>query len=117
STASNAAFGPPAVSPGGIFVQPTNMGRYWCWDFAVVPEAGLRVAFQLWRNLQISAGYDFLYWSSVVRPGAQVNRDVNLSQSTLLGSGTLTGPAQPLAPLARSDFFANGLSLGLEVRW
>jgi hypothetical protein len=117
STASSPSGGPPSVSPGGIFAQPTNMGRYWAWDFAVVPEAELKIGFQVWRNVLITAGYDFLYWSSVVRPGAQVNRDVNLSQSTLLGAGALSGPAQPVAPLSRTDFFANGLTLGLEVHW
>jgi Putative beta barrel porin-7 (BBP7) len=107
----------PSFSPGGIFAQPTNMGRYWAWDFTVVPEAGLKIGYRVWRNMEITAGYDFLYWSSVVRPGAQINRDVNLSQSSLLGPGTLTGPAQPVAPLTRTDLFANGLNVGLEFRW
>jgi hypothetical protein len=109
--------GTPNFSPGGIFAQPSNMGHYWCWDFAVVPEGQLKFAYRVWRNLQVSFGYDFLYWSSVVRPGAQLNRDVNLSQSALLGSGTLAGPAQPVAPLTRSDFFTQGLTVGLEWRW
>jgi hypothetical protein len=117
STAVGPSGGPPAVSPGGIFAQPTNMGHYRGWDFTVVPEAGLKIGFQVWRNLQISAGYDFLYWSSVVRPGAQIDREVNLSQSSLLGGGTLAGPAQPVAPLSRSDFYVHGLTLGMQFAW
>jgi hypothetical protein len=110
--------GSPQFSPGGIFAQPTNMGRYWAWDFAVVPEGELKFAYRVWRNVQVSFGYDFLYWSSVVRPGPQLNRDVNLSQNTLLGgTGTLAGPAQPVAPLTRGDFFAQGLTVGLEFHW
>jgi hypothetical protein len=104
-------------SPGGIFAQPTNMGRYWAWDFTVVPEAQLKIGYRVWRNLRLTAGYDLLYWSSVIRPGSQINRDVNLSQSTLLGSGTLSGPAQPVAPLNRTDLFANGLTVGFDLRW
>jgi hypothetical protein len=107
----------PSYAPGGIFAQPSNSARYWAWDFTVVPEVGLKLGYRVWRNLQFTVGYDFLYWSSVVRPGAQVNRDINLSQSSLLGSGSLTGPAQPVAPLTRTDFFANGLNIGLELRW
>jgi hypothetical protein len=109
--------GSPTVAPGGIFAQPTNMGRYWAWDFTVVPEVGLKAGYRVWRNLRLTAGYDFLYWSSVVRPGSQFNREVNLSQSSLLGGGTLAGPAQPVAPLSRTDFYAQGLSLGMELRW
>jgi hypothetical protein len=107
----------PSFSPGGIFAQPSNMGRYWSWDFTVVSEAQLKVGYRVWRNVRVTAGYDFLYWSSVVRPGAQINRDVNLSQNALLGSGTLTGPALPVAPLSRSDFFVHGVTLGLDLRW
>jgi hypothetical protein len=113
----NPPGGPPSFSSGGIFAQPTNMGRYWAWDFTVVPEGELKFGYRVWRNLRVTAGYDFLYWSSVVRPGAQINRDVNLSQSSLLGAGTLTGPAQPVAPLSRSDFFVHGVSVGLDWRW
>jgi hypothetical protein len=93
------------------------MGRYWAWDFTVVPEVQLKIGYRVWRNLRLTAGYDFLYWSSVIRPGSQINPVVNLSQSTLLGSGTLSGPAQPVAPLSRTDFFANGLSVGFDLRW
>lgn len=115
--ASGGSVGSPQVSPGGIFAQPTNMGRYWAWDFTVVPEGELKIGYRVWRNLSVTAGYDFIYWSSVVRPGQQINRDVNLSQSGVLGAGTLSGPALPVAPLSRTDFFAHGLTLGLDFRW
>ncbi len=109
--------GTPSYPPGGIFAQPTNSGRYRSWDFSVVPELSLKLGYRVWHNVQLTVGYDFLYWSSVVRPGDQINREVNLSQSGLLGGGTLSGPAQPVAPLGRTDFFVNGLNLGMEVRW
>jgi hypothetical protein len=115
--ASGGSVGQPQFSPGGIFAQPTNMGRYWAWDFSVVPEGELKIGYRVWHNLVLTAGYDFIYWSSVVRPGEQINREVNLSQSGLLGSGTLSGPAQPVAPLTRTDFYAHGLTLGLDFRW
>jgi hypothetical protein len=109
--------GVPQFVPGGIFAQPSNMYRYWAWDFTVTTQAELKVGFQVCRNVQLTAGYDFLYWSSVVRPGEQINREVNVSQSPLLGGGTPSGPAQPVAPLSRTEFFAHGLSLGLDLRW
>jgi hypothetical protein len=107
----------PQITPGGIFAQPTNIGHYSAWAFAVVPEAQLKLGFDLMHNLRFTLGYDFIYWSSVIRPGAQVNSTVNLSQSPVLASGTLTGPAQPLPLFNRSDFFTQGLNVGLELRW
>jgi hypothetical protein len=114
---SGGSVGQPQFSPGGVFAQPTNMAHYWAWDFAVVPQGELKVGYRVWRNLELTAGYDFLYWSSVVRPGQQINRDINPSQSAIMGGGGLVGPAQPVAPLGRTDFFAHGLSLGLDFRW
>jgi hypothetical protein len=107
----------PAVGPGGIFAQPTNMGHTSGWDFTVVPQAQLKLGFDVWHNVRFILAYDFLYWSSVVRPGAQVNGVLNLSQNSLLGGGSLVGLAQPAPLFNRSDFFAQGLSLGLELRW
>jgi hypothetical protein len=109
--------GVPQYSAGGIFAQPSNMGRYWCWDFSVVSDVQLKLGYRLCHNVTLTAGYDFLFWSSVVRPGAQLDRQVNISQSSLLSSNAFSGPDRPAAPLSRSDFFANGFNLGLDIRW
>jgi hypothetical protein len=58
--------------------------------------------------------------SGVLRPGNQINHNVNLSQNAVLdpnGVGTLVGPAQPAFLLNRSDFWAQGVSIGLEFRY
>jgi hypothetical protein len=68
----------------------------------------------------VFAGYDLVYWSQVVRPGNQINHNVNLTQNAVLdpnGLGRLVGPAQPAPLFNRSDFWAQGINLGLEVRY
>ena len=62
-------------------------------------------------------GYDFMYWSQVVRPGSQVDRNINLSQSSVFGSGALMGPASPSAVINHTDFWAQGITLGLEFQF
>ncbi|HET7719587.1 MAG TPA: BBP7 family outer membrane beta-barrel protein, partial [Acidimicrobiales bacterium] len=64
------------------------------------------------------AGYTVLYWSSVVRPGDQVDLLVNASQipSNLLPTG-LVGPARPAVLFRDTDFWAQGVNLSLEVRY
>jgi hypothetical protein len=57
-------------------------------------------------------------WDRVVRPGDQIDRNVNLTQNAVLdpnGVGRLVGPAQPAPLFKRSDLWVQGLSLGVEV--
>ena len=104
---------PPQVFPNQsiLLVQPTNAGRESRNALAVVPSAEARVAVNLWPWLSVSAGYQFLYWSSVARPGGQVDPAVNTTQSPILGGGALVGEARPAPLFDRSDFFAHGVSL------
>jgi hypothetical protein len=103
--------------PGGFFAQATNSGLRSRDEFAIVPEVNFRVGCHLCDRVWVFAGYDFLYWSRVARPGDQIDRVLNLTQSPVFGTGTLVGPARP-APLRNSTgFFAHGLNVGLEFRY
>ncbi len=105
----------PNVFPGGFFAQPTNIGRQTHDAFAVVPQLGVVFGYHLTPRLTALVGYDFLYWSDVVRAGNQVNGNLNLTQNPILGTtgGTLVGAAQPSPQFHHSAFIANGVSLGL----
>ena len=77
----------------------------------------LKLTYQLSRAWRLYLGYDFMYWNQVVRPGSQIDRNVNLTQSPLLSPGGTGGPASPGPMFNRSDFWAQGLNLGLELRF
>jgi len=113
-TTTVSGFGPPATYPGGIFAQPSNIGRQSRDQFAVVPEAQAKAGYQIAHGVQFYVAYDFLYISSVARPGNQIDTTVNPSQT--LG-GTLIGPARPQPLFERSDFWAQGINVGLEFAW
>jgi hypothetical protein len=103
--------GPVLEAPFGWFARPTNIGRSTRNDFGVVPEGEFRLGYQLTPRLSAFAAYDFLYWSSVARPGQQINRVLNQSPDAS------TTPAQP-APLFRTtDFWVQGVNFGLELRY
>lgn len=104
----------PGGHPGGILVQPSNMGSLSHNTFTVVPAAKARIGIQLLTGLFASVSYDFLYWSSVVRPGQQIDPVVNPTQSVIFGTGVLAGPARPAALFQHSDFIAHGITFGLE---
>jgi hypothetical protein len=110
----------PGNFPGGLFAQPSNIGRHSSSQFTVLSSLELKVGYDLSPRTRVFAGYDILYWNQVVRPGNQINRTVNLTQNAVLdpnGVGRLVGPAQP-APLSdRSGFWAHGINIGLEYRF
>ena len=112
-------FTVPVVSyAGGYFAQPTNVGSHTRNVAAVVPEASLNVGYRLTSWLSIIAGYTFLYASNVARPGEQVDRTVNPTQSPSFGGPAdkpLAGEARPRVRFEGSDFWAHGLSAGLAV--
>jgi Putative beta barrel porin-7 (BBP7) len=117
---SSTQSGPGGVNgtfPGGFFTQPSNMGSFSANQFAVIPSVELKLYILLSQRMRLFAGYDFMYWSQVVRPGSQIDHNINLSQSAVFGSGTLSGPASPGPLFTRTDFWAQGVSFGLEVRY
>ena len=107
--------GSPTTYTGGLLAQPTNIGSHTRSAFAVVPELGVRVGCQLTDNARIYAGYNFMYMSNVVRAGDQIDANVN---PTLLPPRTnVTGPALPAFMPKTTDFWAQGISIGLELRY
>jgi hypothetical protein len=102
-------------SAGGLFAQPTNIGHYTRNVFAVVPEADFKVGYQVTDHLRATVGYSFLFMSSVVRPGDQIDRVINPSQLT---SPPVNGaPFRPLFQLKSTDYWAQGVDFGLEFRF
>jgi hypothetical protein len=105
------------VTPGGFYAQPSNIGNFTANQFGVIPSVEMKVRYRFWRGWSAFIGYDFMYWNQVVRPGNQIDRNINLSQNAFFGSGTLSGPASPTPLFGRSDFWAQGMTFGLEWRF
>jgi hypothetical protein len=123
-TGSTLVLGTAAVRPGNfpgfVYSQPTNIGSRRHNDFSVVPQAKLKIGYDLGQHLRATAGYDFMCWTNVLRPAQQIDRTVNTSQTppdTLGGNNQLIGAARPLPLDNKSDIWAQGLSLGLEFSW
>jgi len=97
---------------GDLLAQETNIGRYTQDQFAVVPELGVTLGYDLTCQLRATFGYTFLYWSQVARPASQL--DTNASQ---LPPETPTGSHQPAFDFVMSDYWAQGMNFGLEYRF
>ena len=106
--------------PGGYFAQRTNIGSYGRDVFAAVPEASVNLSYRLTSWASIVAGYTFLYASNVVRPGEQIDRTVNPTQSPSFGGPVptnLVGAARPRFRFEGSDFWAHGLNVGVVLQY
>lgn len=102
---------------GGILAQRTNIGNYQDDEFAVVPELGLTVGYQLNPCWKVTAGYTWLYWSRVARAGNQIDRNVNPDLIPEEANPPTTDHLSPRFHFVHDDFWAHGLRLGLEGTW
>jgi hypothetical protein len=102
----------------GLFaISGLNAGNVRQYPFAVLPEAALRLRYSITNWMEISAGYDFLYLSSVIRPGDQVSSTINSSFAPSQVPYANGGPLVPAPSFRRTDFSAQGATLGLEFRF
>lgn len=106
--------GAPVSAPGGLLALPTNIGNYSATDFAVVPELGLNLGYSVSENLRVFVGYTFLYWSNVSRAGDQIDVVVNPTQ---IAPGLLFGAPRPAFTFNDTDFWTQGVSFGVELRY
>jgi hypothetical protein len=111
-------FPAPLSAPAGFLALSSNSGRFGHNAFTVVPEVGATFGLRITERLTLQAGYTFLYWSHAARPGSQVDLGLNphlIPTSTTFG--VPGGPARPAAGVNGTDFWAQGASAGLLLRY
>ena len=100
--------------PGGLLALPSNIGGHDSDQFSVVPELGVTLGFDLTPQLRAIIGYDLVYWNNVARPGDQIDLNIDPRQLPPATSPTAT---RPEFILHTSDYWAQGLNLGLDLRF
>jgi hypothetical protein len=99
---------------GGLLALSTNSGHFTREMFVVAPEGTINIGYQITDNVRAYVGYNFLYLSNVVRPANQIDRSVNTS---FLPPATPSLPVRPAFVFKGTDFWAQGVNLGLEFRY
>jgi hypothetical protein len=111
---------------GGFFAQASNEGHHSTDRFAVLGEVDVQAGYQPVAWARMFVGYSFLGVSSVARPGDEINHDINVSrqaQPATAAAAHLPTPQQPNGPeepsftFHSSDFWAQGINVGLEFRY
>jgi Putative beta barrel porin-7 (BBP7) len=102
---------------GGILALPSNIGTYNRSVFGVVPETGVTFGVQPIQHLRLTAGYSFLYWNAVARPGDQI--DPRLNRTQIPGDSTFGQPggagSNPAFSFQDRTFRVHNLTAGIEI--
>ena len=102
----------------GVGVVAGNIGTYERDEFSVIPELSVNVGYQLTPRIKLVGGYTLLYWSNVLRPGNQIDIDVN---GTFIPSGAATPDGvngdHPRFVFVQDDLWIQGINVGAEVGW
>jgi len=105
---------------GGLLALPSNIGHFTHNAFSVVPEIGVNLGYQILPYLRGFVGYNFLYWSNVIRPGTSIDRvlDVTKIPNFPLSPEPAPVPGLHPAPIFHEvGFWAQGLTFGLEFTY
>lgn len=103
------------IQPIGLFAEPSNIGTFNRNQFAIVPQLEAKISYDLNKNMRPFLTYNFIYINHIIRPGNQIDRNINQSQNVLIGgSGVLTGPASPAPKFNNTSMWMQGLGIGIE---
>lgn len=104
--------------PIGFLAEPTNIGDYDRTVLGLVPELGFTLSYQCTDHLRLTFGYTYIGWNEVARSANQIDRVINLSQSTVTGTqGTLDGLSRPTFFFRDNDFWTRGITFSCEYRY
>ncbi len=129
STVINDVAANPPDNIGGLLAQRYvltdgtvvgNIGTYERDEFSMIPEIGLTAGYNLTPRLKLTAGYTLLYWSNIVRPGDQIDLDVNANLLPRDGGpdvDTVVAGDHPRFEFRQTDLWASGVNFGAEYTW
>lgn len=103
---------------GGLYAVPSNIGTHSQNQFGFVPEICLKLNYQLTEHVTLFVGYDFLFWSSVLRPGDQIDQKLNVNEVPNSGGSPKAAPTlHPVVPYQGSSYWAQGATAGVLFRY
>jgi hypothetical protein len=105
---------PPGIAlPGGLFAQGTNIGTRTRYEEVFIPEFNLGLSYHVRPNLSLGMSYNYMWISSVLLSGDQIDRQVNLTQQV----GPIVGPSRPVFAFNDSDYWLMGMNFSLQYNY
>jgi hypothetical protein len=110
--------GVPVTASGGLLALNSNSGVHSGNAFSVLPEVGINLGYQITPRLKAFVGYSFMYWSNVIRPGEQIDTNVDAARiPNFLNPPVAPTTGSPQPRFVRTDYWAQGINFGLQYKW
>jgi hypothetical protein len=103
--------GTTSTFPGGIFAQQSNIGTRTERQFTYIPELNLTLGYKMNTHVELTCGYNFIYFPHMAFAGDQIDTTLDLTQA----NGGPVGVRPLLTGITDTDFWLQGISLG--VNW
>lgn len=103
---------PPVTAAAGVFALSSNIGRHSESDWALVPELGVGVGWQVRPNLWLRFGYSALLLAQAARAGEQI--DLTLNPNLFPPPMGPADPSRPTFSLNRGEVWIQTLNFGVE---
>ncbi|MCE9531368.1 MAG: BBP7 family outer membrane beta-barrel protein [Planctomycetes bacterium] len=98
---------------GGVLALPSNIGSYDRNQTSFIPEVTATVGYRFTPWMSAHVGYNFLYMTNVVRPGKQIDSNVD-AVNFPFNSG---GGALPSFSFRSEDFWMQGMNFGVTFQY
>lgn len=111
-------LGPVEPFKGGYFTMPSNIKTRKTECFAIIPELCVHIGYRVSERLKLQIGYTFLCATNVLRPGKEIDNQINPTQSAALSNTPnpiLIGEAKPKSSMKSVNFYAHGLNAGFNL--
>jgi hypothetical protein len=105
--------------PGGLLAATSNIGRTHRYVYAGSIDSQVKVGYRMLRNTDVLFGYNFFWINNVIRPGTEIDPQVNgqyVPTSAIYGLGPILTP-NPIRNFNQTDFWMMGLSVALQVQY
>ncbi|HMC12591.1 MAG TPA: BBP7 family outer membrane beta-barrel protein, partial [Pirellulaceae bacterium] len=87
----------------GLFAAASNGGRHSRNEFTAITEIGYNLGYRFAPCTQLNIGYSLLYWNDILAPANNIDTSIGTN-------GTTT---RPVVNFRHSDFWVQGLNLGI----
>jgi len=117
---SNTAISPTGERdsvPGGLYVQPSNAGTYERTKVAMLVEYNLNLTYNFNPNWQFVVGYSINYLTSAVRPAELIDPVLNDSRIRYVATPSSSDADSPRFTWRASDFWTQGVNVGLRFQY
>src|SRR5262249_5028588 len=100
----------PVTNAGGFLALSTNSGHFTRDQFALVPQLGLRLNYDVTPHIRTSLGYTVLWWNGIAYAASATNLNIN---PNLLPPVVppVTGPAAPGLLFPKSTLVGQAIEL------